>query len=122
MKHKMYCIFAKESVQKMGGVRGKMCAQAGHAYLHTFMNAMNETPELATAYLDSKHAYKIALVVDTVEQLQELQESYKDVCSTKLITDAGFTVFEEPTTTCLGLGPISEDKIGEDLKALKLFC
>ncbi len=122
MKHKMYCIFAKESVQKMGGVRGKMCAQAGHAYLHTFMNAMNETPELAAAYLDSKHAYKIALVVDTVEQLQELQESYKDVCSTKLITDAGFTVFEEPTTTCLGLGPISEDKIGEDLKALKLFC
>lgn len=122
MKHKMYCIFAKESVQKMNGIRGKMCAQAGHAYLHTFVNAMSETPELAAAYLDSKHAYKIALVVDTVEQLQELQESYKDVCSTKLITDAGFTVFEEPTTTCLGLGPISEDKIGEDLKALKLFC
>ena len=122
MKHKMYCIFAKESVQKMSGVRGKMCAQAGHAYLHTFVNAMSETPELAAAYLDSNHAYKITLIVDTVEQLQELQESYKDVCSTKLITDAGFTVFNEPTTTCLGLGPISEDKIGEDLKALKLFC
>jgi peptidyl-tRNA hydrolase len=122
MKHKMYCIFAKESVQKMNGIRGKMATQAGHAYLHTFMNAMAETPELATAYLDSDHAYKITLIVDTVEQLRELQEAYDDVCATRLITDKGFTVFTEPTTTCLGIGPLSEDMIGEDLKALKLFC
>jgi peptidyl-tRNA hydrolase len=121
MKHKMYCIFAKESVQKMNGIRGKMATQAGHAYLHTFMNAMAETPELATAYLDSDHAYKITLIVDTVEQLRELQEAYDDVCATRLITDKGFTVFTEPTTTCLGIGPLSEDMIGEDLKALKTF-
>jgi len=121
MKHKMYCIFAKESVQKMNGIRGKMATQAGHAYLHTFMNAMAETPELATAYLDSGHAYKITLIVDTVEQLRELQEAYNDVCATQLITDKGFTVFTEPTTTCLGIGPLSEDMIGEDLKALKTF-
>ena len=77
MKHKMYCVFAKESVDKINGVRGKMCTQAGHAYLHTFMNAMAETPELAAAYLDSGHSYKITLLVDTVEQLQELQEDFK---------------------------------------------
>jgi peptidyl-tRNA hydrolase len=121
MKHKMYCIFAKESVQKMNGIRGKMATQAGHAYLHTFMNAMAETPELAAAYLDGGHAYKITLIVDTVEQLRELQEAYDDVCATRLITDKGFTVFTEPTTTCLGIGPLSEDMIGEDLKALKTF-
>ena len=106
----------------MNGIRGKMATQAGHAYLHTFMNAMAETPELAAAYLDSDHAYKITLIVDTVEQLRELQEAYKDVCATRLITDKGFTVFTEPTTTCLGIGPLGEDMIGEDLKALKLFC
>jgi peptidyl-tRNA hydrolase len=122
MKHKMYVIFAKESIDKMKGNRGKMCAQAGHAYLHTFIHATTVTPKLATAYLENKHAYKIALVVDTVEQLQELQAAYKDVCATKLITDAGFTVFSEPTTTCLGLGPISEDLIGADLQSIKVFC
>jgi peptidyl-tRNA hydrolase len=122
MKHKMYCVFAKESVDKINGVRGKMCTQAGHAYLHTFMNAMAETPDLAAAYLDSGHSYKITLLVDTVEQLQELQEAYKDVCATQLITDKGFTVFKEPTTTCLGIGPLSEDMIGDDLKAIKVFC
>ena len=122
MKYKMYCIFALESVKKMNGVRGKMCTQAGHAYLHTFMNAMNETPELAKAYLDGGHAFKITLIVDTVDDLKQLQEAYKDICATQLITDKGFTVFKEPTTTCLGIGPLSEDMIGDDLKAIKTFC
>lgn len=118
---KMYCIFAKESVQKMNGIRGKMCTQAGHAYLHAYWDSMNKFPEISQAYADSTHAYKITLIVDTVEQLLELQAKYKDVCGTSLVTDAGFTVFNEPTTTCLGIGPISEDQIGDDLKTLKTF-
>jgi peptidyl-tRNA hydrolase len=105
----------------MNGIRGKMCTQAGHAYLHTFMNAMMETPDLAEAYLNSGHAFKITLVVDTVDDLLQLQAAYKDICATQLITDAGFTVFSEPTTTCLGIGPLSEDMIGEDLQAIKTF-
>lgn len=122
MKYKLYCIFAKESVQKMNGIRGKMCTQAGHAYVHTMLTAMIETPGLAQAYLDNGHAYKITLIVDTVDELKQIQEKYKDKVATKLVTDAGFTVFKEPTTTCLGLGPISEDMIGDDLKAIKTFC
>ena len=122
MKYKMYCIFAKESVDKIGGVRGKMCTQAGHAYVHTMLLAETYHPELFKAYLNSDHAYKITLIVDTVEELKAIQEKYKDKVATKLVTDAGFTVFTEPTTTCLGLGPIGEDMIGDDLKAIKTFC
>ena len=136
MKYKLYCIFAKESIDKMKGVRGKMCTQAGHAYLHAFWDAMDgfDAPDFhvqsakrqqAHAYKTREgdgHAYKITLIVDTVDELKALQERYKNVCGTSLVTDAGFTVFEEPTTTCLGLGPISEDNIGDDLKALKTFC
>jgi len=40
----MYCIFAKESVDKMKGNRGKKCAQAGHEYTHTLPKALTETP------------------------------------------------------------------------------
>lgn len=131
MKHKMYCVFAKESVDKINGVRGKMCTQAGHAYLHAFWDAWDERQEgevqpqklqQAIAYKNSERAYKITLIVDTVEELVALQEKYKDVCGTSLVTDAGFTVFNEPTTTCLGIGPISEENIGDDIKALKTFC
>ena len=125
MKVKMYCIFARESVEKMNGIRGKMCTQAGHAYLHAFWDAIDyksvEKTNQALAYKGSDRAYKITLIVDTVDELRAIQEKYKDICGTSLVTDAGFTVFNEPTTTCLGLGPISEDNIGDDLKALKTF-
>ena len=129
MKVKMYCIFALESVKKMNGIRGKMCTQAGHAYLHAFWDAtkiydpkeINPKRDQAIAYMNSERAYKITLVVDTVDELKALQEKYKDVCGTSLVTDAGFTVFNEPTTTCLGLGPIAEENIGDDIKSLKTF-
>lgn len=130
MKHKMYCIFAMESIKKMNGNRGKMATQAGHAYQHAFWEAcitdlpfpgLNPKYTQAIAYKNSDHAYKITLVVDTVDELKHLFETYKDICGVSLVTDAGFTVFDGPTTTCLGLGPISEDRIGEDLKALKLL-
>jgi peptidyl-tRNA hydrolase len=124
--YKMYCIFARESVDKMKGSRGKLASQAGHAYLHSFWDAIKDPAELykngpAIAYQDSKHAYKITLIVDTVEELVALQDRYKDVCGTSLVKDAGFTVFDEPTITCLGLGPIYIENIGDDLKSLKLF-
>jgi peptidyl-tRNA hydrolase len=132
VKHKIYIIFAKESIDKMNGIRGKMCTQAGHAALHTFWDAMYRPgmdaikdahiPAQAVAYQNSERAYKITLVVDTVEELKALQEKYKDICGTSLVTDAGFTVFTEPTTTCLGIGPIGENNIGDDIKALKTFC
>lgn len=99
-----------------------MCAQAGHAFLHCAQIAAKEFPEQLDAYLNSEHAFKIVLITDTVEQLKQLEAAYKTVCATKLITDKGFTVFTEPTTTCLGIGPIPEDLIGDDIKALKTFA
>ena len=52
---------------------------------------------------------------------RHFQEKYKDICGTSLVTDAGYTVFQEPTTTCLGLGPIFEENIGDDIKSLQTF-
>ena len=120
-KIKMYCVFSAEAVKAMKGSRGKLGAQAGHAFLHSFWCAVDKFPQYAQAYRNSDHAYKISLVVDTEEELKNLQKAYMDVCGTSLVTDAGFTVFDKPTTTCLGIGPIPEELIGEDLKALKVL-
>ena len=117
----MYCIFAQEAIVKMKGIRGKMCAQAGHAFVHCNWIAAKQFPDQLEAYMNSDHAYKIVLITETVEQLKELQKAYENKCATRLITDKGFTVFDEPTTTCLGIGPIQEDLIGPDIKTLKLF-
>lgn len=105
----------------MNGIRGKMCTQAGHAYVHSFWDSMARFPKQAKSFMDSQRAKKITLIVETVAELHALQKAYKDVCGTSLVTDAGLTVFKEPTTTCLGIGPIPADLIGDDLKALKTF-
>ena len=117
--HKLYCVFSKEAIDLMKGSRGKLAAQAGHAYVHAVWDAENRFPESLKAYRDSPHSYKIGLVVPTEADLRALEESYRSICGVSLVTDAGFTIFDGPTTTCLGIGPIDVDKIKDDLKALK---
>lgn len=128
MTQKMYCIFAQETLDKMKGLRGKLASMAGHAYLHSYWDAIsggiplvnhNERFRQAQDYRNSGMAFKITLVVDTVEDLRQIQSRYKDVCGTSLVVDAGKTVFGEPTTVCLGLGPIDVALVGEDIKALR---
>ena len=116
---KLYCIFAKESVDKMGGVRGKLAAQAGHAILHSWWDAEQRFAPAAAAYRASPKAYKITLVVPTVRDLEVLRTVYHPVCGVSLVRDAGLTVFGEPTVTCLGLGPISQEQIGPELAQLR---
>ena len=119
--YKVYDVMCRSALKLMNGNRGKMCAQAGHAYLHSFWDSEKRFPETAQAYRHSDHARKITLVVDTEEELVELYKSYHGLCGVALIKDAGFTVFNEPTITCLGIGPIHQDDVGEDLKSLRLL-
>lgn len=116
---KMYCIFSKEALAKMNGIRGKLAAQAGHAYLHSWWDASARFPKDTQAYLSSGHARKITLVVDTDAELRALEATYRKLCGVSLVVDAGFTVFDGPTVTCLGIGPISEGRVGDDLRELK---
>ena len=116
---KMYCITSKEALSKMKGVRGKMITQGGHAYLHDFWDSEKRFPAYAQAYRDSERAYKITLVVETQAELEELELRYRDICGVSLVTDAGFTVFEGPTVTFLGLGPIPEYLVEDDIRNLK---
>jgi len=119
--YKMYFVVCRDAAKKMNGIRGKMMTQAGHGYLHSFWDAEARFPKDAERYKNSDHARKITVQVDSAQDLDEIILAYKNVCGVSLVKDAAFTVFSEPTITGLGLGPIREDLIGEDLKALKLF-
>jgi peptidyl-tRNA hydrolase len=114
---KMYAIFARETLALFQGNEGKLAAQAGHAYLHAFWDAEELADELANQDVNSYaylvHAYKvgmdarkIALVVDTVEELRDIEQSFIGFAGTSLVEDCGYTIFKEPTITCLGIGPI----------------
>lgn len=119
--YKMYAVMCMDAVKKMNGIRGKMITQGGHAYVHAGWDAEKRFPEDLEAYKNSNHAVKITVRVDTEAELIKLMDNYKDRCGVSLVKDAGFTVFKEPTITCLGIGPIKEGDVGEDLKSLKLF-
>lgn len=117
---KMYAIFCRETLQKMK-FEGKLAAQAGHAYLHAWWDAEDrfswggvaEDPDywydVCEKYRSSNDARKIALVVDTVAELEALYEEFKPHMGATIVDDCGYTVFDVTTTTAVGLGPIQSD-------------
>jgi peptidyl-tRNA hydrolase len=115
---RIYCVMSKEALALMGGNRGKMTAQSGHAFLHAFWDAEIRFPASAQEYRHFQ-TRKITVTVETTAELLELYELYKDKCGVSLVKDAGFTVFKEPTVTCLGIGPIEPDAREDILKNLR---
>jgi peptidyl-tRNA hydrolase len=114
---KMYAIFARETLRQMQ-FEGKLAAQAGHCFLHAWWDAENrwqpqyyndEYCQIMRAYRDGDDARKITLVVDTVDELRELYETFKPHMGATLVEDCGYTVFSEPTVTGVGLGPVQSD-------------
>lgn len=140
---KMYCIVSREGLRAMKGNVGKLVSQAGHAYLHAWWDLDNLISKLdktlpysrsVQAYRNTlwrlEHVYrygptgatKIALVVDTDKELEMLYKAYQGKTGTTLVVDEGRTVFDfVPTQTALGIGPLTEDMIGDDLKSLPLL-
>ncbi len=114
----MYCIVSAEAMAAAGGNRGKMMAQAGHAFLHAFIDAVARFPAAAAAYSASDSPRKIVLVAATADAMTALASAYRDRSGIFLVVDAGHTVFAGPTMTCLGIGPICADDVGSDLQGL----
>jgi peptidyl-tRNA hydrolase len=115
---KQYCIISK-TVTNIP--IGKLCGQSGHAFVGSLIDSQNRFPLIASQYLATPEQYKIVLVAKNVEVLNKLYENYKNICGVHLVTDMGLTVFNEPTITCLGLGPLLEEDKGKDLQRLRLF-
>jgi peptidyl-tRNA hydrolase len=117
---KLYCVFDAEAVKAMKGNRGKLAAQAGHAFLHAFWDAAKRFPTSADDYQNrvDTRAYKISLLAENADVLRQLEEIYKPICGVSLVTDAGLTVFDGPTVTCLGIGPIDPEHREKILQSL----
>ncbi|MFO8015776.1 MAG: peptidyl-tRNA hydrolase Pth2 [Candidatus Woesearchaeota archaeon] len=102
--------------------KGKMAVQAAHASVSALMDAQRRGDD------DIIHTWKeqgMKKVVLRAGSLNELKEYEKQARIRKLpaaaITDAGRTVVEPGTTTCLGIGPAEEKKIDEISGNLKSY-
>jgi peptidyl-tRNA hydrolase len=115
-----------EAIRNMKGNRGRMITQGGHGILHAFWDAQRRFPDDALAYMNQSSAFKITKVVDNGDALRLLAVKYKDVCGISLVEEKGTRAdgsvnVEVQDVTCLGIGPIRNDLIGEDIINLKLF-
>lgn len=117
--YKMYCVTSREVLKLASGNRGKMMSQSGHAFLHCWFKAMWRFPIAAWRYKWSGRATKVTLVVDTIAEVEALYEAYKGRVGTSLVRDAAKTVFDKPTVTCLGIGPIKPSQMNSDLTSLR---
>jgi len=64
---------------------------------------------------------KIVLVAHDEEELLDVYKKAKEVgLEVHLITDSGYTCFDEPTNTCVGIGPDFPEKIDPITGHLKL--
>lgn len=97
--------------------KGKMAAQAAHAAVEAMLRADKST---VSEWRASGMAKVVLKVADEKELLNSLQLAKDAGFSSALITDAGHTVVEPGTRTCLGVGPASDDALDRVFGHLKL--
>ena len=116
---------------------GKLAAQVSHASMAAFLKGMQIVPS-EDYYMShqlklemDKYRYEwitgsFTKVVVRCEDEKEIMALYErcqrhESIPHALIVDSGRTVFSEPTTTCLGIGPLPQSILGPLTGHLKLY-
>ena len=105
---------------------GKSCAQAGHAYLNSYLNCLKQNPEIAIQYQEFGIGTKICLAANDLDHIHYLYTLAQDSnlpCS--LIVDSGHIHpphFDgSEVVTALGIGPCTRQEIEHITKKLRLL-
>jgi peptidyl-tRNA hydrolase, PTH2 family len=99
---------------------GKLAAQAGHAFLSSWISFYEKDPNQAMSYAKGSQV-KIALVAKDCSQLEAIALKAKNRNVTfAFIADEGRTVVPPGTVTALGLGPMTKQDSNALTRGLKL--
>jgi len=97
--------------------KGKMSAQVAHASTSAVLKSHKDDIKK----WNNEGMMKIVLHVKDEKDLFKYKEMAEDNgLVTAVITDAGRTVVEPGTVTCLGIGPDSDEKVDQVVSELKL--
>ena len=97
--------------------RGKLAAQVAHAAVAAFLDASADARRRWLA----DGMPKIVLRCEGAEALLKLEADARNAkLPTALIRDAGRTVLEAGTATCVGIGPAEDPAVDAVTRALKL--
>lgn len=101
---------------------GKLAAQAGHAFLDSFLQS---TPDLQNAYRAPGHGTKVTLTSTGLEDLLWAEcQCRLDSIPCVLITDSGHVLpphfTGDPIITAMGFGPARRDEVRHITKRFAL--
>lgn len=97
--------------------KGKMAVQCSHAAVEAVLKSQKDDVK---RWRDSG-GKKVAVYVDNLKELYKFNQLAKDIgLVTAVITDAGKTVLEPGTVTCMAIGPDEEQKIDKLTSKLKM--
>ena len=97
--------------------KGKMAVQVSHASVGALVKSHKDD----IAEWKKAGMKKVALKVETLDELLILKQQAEDKgLVIALVEDAGRTVVEPGTVTCLGIGPDKEKKIDKVTGKLKM--
>ncbi len=112
---RLYCVMRNDLEAPIG----KLIAQAGHAFIGCLSLS---TQEMIDAYINDGMQPKIVLKSKNEHELLRAESECKTSgINCYLVTDAGRTVFAEPTITCLGIGPVTRDNLPKFIQKLRLL-
>ena len=97
--------------------RGKLASQVAHASLDAVLKSDKEIIEKWKKQGGKKVVLKIA---DEKELIKYMSMAQNENLKVALIKDAGHTVVEPGTITCLGIGPDLDSKIDKITGNLKM--
>lgn len=98
--------------------KGKASAQVAHAAVEA---AHRSDKEKVKAWRAAGMAKIVLKVADETTLLAYHQRAKEAGLTTALITDAGRTVVDPGTLTCMGVGPDEEEKLDDLFRGLKLY-
>lgn len=97
--------------------KGKLAAQVSHASVDATLKSDRKLVDL----WKKEGGKKVVLKVKDEKDLFKYKQMAEELgLKTALITDAGHTVLEPGTITCLGIGPDLEEKIDKVSGKLKM--
>jgi peptidyl-tRNA hydrolase len=101
---------------------GKLGGQTGHAFLNAFFKCEQMFPDRATAYRGEYLQAKIVLNGKDLNTIMQIHNECVQLnIPTHIVRDAGLTVFNEPTITCIGIGPIEKNETPRIISRLRLL-
>lgn len=110
---RIYCLIRQDINMPLG----KMIAQSGHAFMGAMLVA-DQT--IVDEYLSGPFT-KISKWTKNLDSMLRAKKECDDLgLPVALITDSGRTVFNEPTVTCLGIGPVKRSQLPKFVDKMRL--